>query len=247
MNALMLNIAIVQIKNSTNKEENFKTIMGFLKQLETEEVDLILFPECALSGFSGKITECTLENLESYLVQIQHWTKLHNKSVVLPTAIVEDKIYNSGFYFNQGERQRFYKLGLTESELKFFSVPEIPTPKTFHCKGTKFALIICIEAEHEPWTYFKPGEAELILWPGYWGWEKGDEWNETKSGKDEANLIYKNMREWKLPLIQANFAYNDSADHRPTGPKGLSVVVDQENRVIRRGEHEAEGFFIIKI
>lgn len=247
----MLTIATVQIKNSTNTQGNFATILNFLKLFETQEVDLILFPECALSGFSAAIKDCTAEALEIYFKQIEEWSRVHQKDVILPTAMVEEnKNFNSGFHFQQGRRQRFYKVGLTESEVKFFSTPQTLTPKVFECKGFKFALLICIEAEHPAWTYFKPTEADFILWPGYWGWEPEDDWSEHKKSKKEENLIYKNMQEWQLPLIQANFAYNHSTDPgvpAPTGPKGLSVVVDKENNLVTRGELEQESYTLVKV
>jgi hypothetical protein len=60
-----------------------------------------------------------------------------------------------------------------------------------------------------PWEFFKDGEVDVVLWPGYWGWEQGEEWNESCQAS-----------QWKVPLIQANFAFNDVGDERTRGPHG---------------------------
>ena len=52
--------------------------------------------------------------------------------------------------------------------------------------------MICFEAQASPRDFFDRGEADLILWPGYWGWEKYETWNKHKKD-DELNLIFQNM------------------------------------------------------
>lgn len=243
----MIKLGITQIKSSTDIDENMNSIMQALAHFESSDVDLVFFPECSLSGFSGKIKECTLELLNPYLDRVEQWARQHQKHVVLPTAIVEgDKIYNSGFIFKPESKQRFYKTGLTESEVKFFSLPEAPANKIFNIKGYNLALIICYEAELGPWKYFAQGEADIILWPGYWGWNEGDSWGELKN-ETEPNLIYQNNKSWKLPIIQANFAFNDLSDYRASGPHGMSMFVNSDNSLAGCGELDSESCYEIHI
>jgi hypothetical protein len=103
---------------------------------------------------------------------------------------------------------------------------------------------MCFEAEHAPWTYFAEGSADAILWPGYWGWTLIDEWSEERA-PGKPNSIHANMRRWRMPLVQANFAKNDLEGRTGPGPEGLSFVVDGDNRLVHRGPHlEAEGFLV---
>jgi predicted amidohydrolase len=238
----MLNIGIAQIKNSIDVQTNFDSIWRFLDLFKSNHVDLILFPECALSGFSASIKNCSLDSLESYLSKISDWAFESGIDVVLPTAIMDGKIYNSGFIFTSDKRVQFHKLGLTESEKQFFSTPEIESKKKFHCKNYSYGLLICMEAQQEPWRYFSNSEVDFILWPGYWGWDEKDQW----TPQNEENLVFKNSIEWRKPLIQSNFAFNDSGDLRK-GPKGLSVVIDQSNQLAFRGSHESESGFIVTL
>lgn len=242
----MLKVGIAQIRNSVEVEENFRTIKSCLKAFEANKPDVILFPECALSGFSSKIKDCTLDVIRSYLDVVDSWSKQNDTAVFLPTALKSNNIYNTGFCFQNGSIQQFHKVGLTESEKKFFSIHDVPHSKIFHLNGYRIGLLICFEAEMKPWEYFPSGSVDLILWPGYWGWSKDDVWDITKSNGEE-NKVFKNMLEWKVPLIQSNFAFNDLNDYRKSGPHGLSVFISSDNSVAGRGEYEEESCYLIEV
>lgn len=235
---------VSQIKNSTNIEQNFESIMRSLTWFQSTDAKIILFPECSLSGFSGKIKECTPELLAPYLEKVERWSFENNKVVILPTAIFDGDIYNTGFVFCQGQRSQFYKVGLTESEKKFFSLPKNSTQKVFEIDGLKIGILICYEAQMEPWQFFNEGEVDLILWPGYWGWKEDDEWAELKK-EGEENLIFKNMKQWKVPLIQSNFAYNSPEITSSTRPSGLSFFIDEENELVARGSFKKESCHLL--
>jgi predicted amidohydrolase len=243
----MLKIGVAQIKNSGNIEENFNTIQNALCLFEKTEVDLVLFPECSLSGFTGKLNCCTIDGLSSYLSKVEAWSLKNKKHVFLPSAIIEDdKVFNSGFFFGEEQAQNFFKQGLTDSEKTFFSLPSVESKKVFEVKGYKLALIICFEAEQATYEYFNKGEADIILWPGYWGWEEGETWGELKKN-GETNKIFQNMKEWNIPLIQSNFSFNDLSDHRGTGPHGLSMFVNSNNTLYSKADPDSESCYEIHV
>ena len=243
----MLSVGISQIPNSADIAKNFENICALLEKFEKTDVDVILFPECSLSGFTSKMRECSKEILAPYILKIQNWVRQTGIEVVLPTAIVEnEKIFNSGYWFKENEHQRFYKTGLTDSEKSFFSLPSDFSPKVFQVKDYSLALLICFEIEHAPWTYFRDGSADLILWPGYWGWTIEDKWaNEKQQGKP--NQVFINMATWQIPILQSNFAYNDLDGHKGAGPEGLSFVIDQDNKNIFKGPHLEKNGFIVSL
>ena len=242
----MIKIGVAQIKNSIDLKENFENIKKCLNIFKETEADLILFPECSLSGFSAKIGECTLESISSYLEELQNWSKINNKMIILPTALKEDKIYNTGFIFHNDETERFYKIGLTESEEKFFSIPENYKKKVHELKGYKFIPLICLEAQLEYDLYFKKGDVDFVLWPGYWGWKEKDKWESLKSDGDE-NPVYTNVTNWSVPLIQSNFAYNDLGGGKENGPHGLSIVVDKNNELVYRSSFDRQECFLVEL
>ncbi len=80
-------------------------------------------------------------------------------------------------------------------------------------------MLICFEIEHAPWTYFKNGSVDAILWPGHWGWTLDDKWPEEKQlGKP--NQVFMNMISWQMPILQSNFSQNDLDGHKGAGPEG---------------------------
>ncbi len=207
---------------------------------EGRGVDLILFPECSLSGFSSKISECSEAVLQPYLENIQEWSNRTGVQVVLPTAIVrEGNIYNSGFVFAKNGKQQIYKIGLTDSEKNFFSLPTDSAPKVLQVRGYRLAILICHEAENAPWMYFNPESVDAILWPGYWGWTQESRWVESK--------VFLNHTHWKIPLLQANFSQNKLDGYEGSGPEGLSHIVGSDNQVVHLGAHLQEDAFIVNL
>lgn len=243
----MLSVGIAQIPNSADISKNFENICGLLEKFKKTDVDVILFPECSLSGFTSKMRECSKEALVPYILKMQNWVNQTGIEVVLPTARVEnEKIFNSGYWFKENENQRFYKTGLTDSEKNFFSLPSDLSPKVFHLKNYKLAVLICFEIEHSPWTYFEKGAADAILWPGYWGWTLEDKWADKKL-QGKPNQVFINMASWQMPILQSNFAYNDLDGHKGVGPEGLSFVIDQDNKHIFTGPHLEKNGFIVTL
>lgn len=242
----MISIGVAQIANSLEVDKNFQTIVGFLSRFKSEGVNLVVFPECGLSGFSAKMKDCTVDYLRPYIEQIQQWSSDSDIQVILPTAIVDNqKIYNSGFWFKGKSRIPFYKLGLTDSEQKFFATPEYETQKVFKIGDFKCGILICKEAQQEPWQYMAPAEVDFLIWPGYWGWTKDCKWQAVTDEK--RNLVFENSLIWKAPLIQANFAYNDLGGQSGSGPEGLSMVVDSDNSLFFQGDHLRESGFIVQL
>jgi predicted amidohydrolase len=156
------------------------------------------------------------------------------------------RVYNSGFWFRGNAISRFQKIGLTDSETKFFSVSPQHRQKVFVLNGYRCALLICREAQQASAEYFTPGEADLVLWPGYWGWTAQSVWGPLSEEKIP-NLVFENMSHWKVPLIQANFSGNNMGDARSSGPEGLSVVVDESNILRYRAPQKQESAFVVTV
>jgi len=191
--------------------------------------------------------ECNRSVLQPFLDEIQVWTSKTKIDVVLPTAFVEDdKVYNTGFWFTPNGNHQFYKLGLTESEKKFFSIPPSKTQKIFQKGDYNFGILICYEAEHQPWTYFTKDSVDIILWPGYWGWTPEMEWSAQRD-VDKINPIFQNMTQWQCPLLQSNFAKNNLVGHNGPGPEGLSFILSSDNELVYKGPHLKEDGIVVKL
>jgi hypothetical protein len=69
---------------------------------------------------------------------------------------------------------------------------------------------------------------------------------EFKNNSEE-NGIYRNMQQWRRPLLQSNFAFNDLADYRASGPHGLSMFVNSDNSLRGQGGFDLEACYRIGI
>jgi predicted amidohydrolase len=235
-----MKIASVQIPNSISIEDNFKNILRSLKDALEEGCELVLFPECSLSGFTSEMKKCTMDFLKPFLDQIREISFQKNVTIVLPSAYVEEtKIYNAIFIFDSNKMMIQYKIGLTESEQRFFSIPESTHPKIFTLKGIRVGVLVCFEAQMAPYSFIKEGEVDLILWPGYILSGDKKEWNVV-----EKNEVYQNMTYWKVPLIQSNFSFNDLSIGKERGPDGHSVVLDKNNNLVQRGKYQENDIII---
>jgi predicted amidohydrolase len=233
-------IASIQIPNSLSVEENFIHILNSLQTAILKECELIVFPECSLSGFTSEMKKCSMDFLKPYLDQIREISLKKNITIILPSANVENsKTYNAIFIFDSNQMTIQYKVGLTESEKKFFSIPEIKHSKIFTTKGIRIGILICFEAQQSPFSFIKEGDVDLILWPGYISSGTKKDWNAV-----EKNEVYENMTHWKVPLIQSNFSFNHSSIGKDRGPDGHSIILDKNNNLVQRGKYKENDIVI---
>jgi hypothetical protein len=106
--------------------------------------------------------------------------------------------------------------------------------------GFKFITFICMEAQELFNIYFNNEDVDFRVWSGHWGWSKNDTWKAIKNDGG-CCLVYSNMLKWQRPLIQTNFAYNDSLDFRGNGPHGVSMIVNSDNSHFNNGAIDQES------
>ena len=235
-----MKIASVQIPNSLKVEDNFDNILSSLKSAVDAGCELVVFPECSLSGFTSEMKKCSMNFLKPFLDQIREISFQQNMTVVLPSAYVEgEKVYNAVFIFDSNEVTIQYKIGLTESEQRFFSIPENKHSKIFIAKGIRIAILVCFEAQMDPYSFIKEGECDLILWPGYISSGEKKGWDNL-----EKNEVYQNMTYWKVPLVQSNFSFNDLSIGKDRGPDGHSIVLNKNNNLLQRGKYQENDIII---
>lgn len=238
-----MKIASIQIPNSLSVEENFNNILSSLRNAISEGCELVVFPECSLSGFTSEMKKCSMNFLKAYLDQMKEISFQQNITIVLPSAYVEEeKVYNAVFIFDSNEVTIQYKIGLTESEQQFFSVPENSHSKVFTTKGIRIGVLVCFEAQMSPYSFIKEGEVDLILWPGYILSGEKKDWNNL-----EKNEVYQNMAQWKVPLVQSNFSFNDLSIGKDRGPDGHSIVLDKNNNLVQRGKYQDNDIIITNL
>ena len=243
----LLRIAICQVENRVDIDANRDEALKFLRRVAPSKPDLVLFPECFLTGFSAAVRQSDFSRVQTALFDIRALAEEIGCEVLLPSALKTSQGYlNSGFHLRPGrDPSLFFKESLTESEVQFFT-PGKNSARHFSIKGYWLALLICKEASDPAWSLLDPMlPPDAILWPAYWGWDQEVQWDGRLEGL--AGEIRANMAEWKSPLIQATFSSNHGSDDRASGPSGRSVAVDSSNELRFSAKAGEPDCFVVEL
>lgn len=193
------------------------------------KADLVLFPECALTGFTSLVKHTDYSEVFKSLEVIQEVVDRGKATVIVPSVVkVKDAFFNSAFVMNPGQSSiQIFKEGLTDSEKGFFTAG-VNKSRQFTVNGYRIGLLICFEATQDPWRYLLERELpEIILWPAYWGGEEEPTWNE-KLTKDDLK-VFQNNKIWKTQILRTTFYENHENIGQKHGPFGQSLVIDDNN------------------
>ena len=168
-----MNLIALQIKTSTNFEEN----LIHLKELINScgEDSLILAPELALSGFSyDRMIEASNFSLKA----IDDIKVLSSNKIIALTFITkkDENFFNTLHIFHNQKivhtqsKLQLFPLG---NELEYFSSGNEKDIKIIEINGIKIATLICFELRF-PRLWEKVKGADIILNPAMWGLKRKD-------------------------------------------------------------------------
>lgn len=235
-------IGIAQIENTPDLTENLSTIEKSIRDLAQRGARLVVFPECALSGYTPKILEYTEVQISKLVSQVRTVAAEEKVSVFLPTLGFDgNNRLNSAVLISEdgGLTRKFSKIGLTPSDQRVF-VEAGEHNRIFDIEGTRFAVLFCAEAMEPAWKYVSSLDSfDAILWPGMWGWRKDLNWS-SPSGQNGQEIV-DNLREWRRPLVQANFSATRGHPYGDEFDGGRSFVLSPACEVLAEGRaNEAE-------
>ena len=139
-----MKITLVQIKSSENISRNLEKHELYVRNINS---DLIIFPECSLSGYNLKkikhLNKDSYAKIKIALHRMQELCVLENKTIILGMPLLE-----KGYMFNcacllkpDGKLSFYKKISLTEEEEDIFHKGK--NIFTFTMFDKKFGLIIC--------------------------------------------------------------------------------------------------------
>ena len=157
-----LRVAAGQFKLQPNLKKNLEKIEDYLKRAKKNNVDLIVFPECALTGYPPRDTK-TIDfvnqgKTEQALQQIQKRAKEFSIAIAIGIAWKdENNIWrNRAFFIDEnGKILEYYdKIQQTSHERKFFiDGDRLPA---FEWKGLKLGMLICMDMRYpELWRLMR--------------------------------------------------------------------------------------------
>jgi predicted amidohydrolase len=245
----MLRIGIAQIHNHFDYGANLRGIESALRVHADGKADLVLFPECATTGFNTGMKNLSEEGIRATVCAVQDLARAHGLSVALPTPWPAGggKFFNSVLLINErGEiAQVFSKIGFQRGEERLF-LSGAPHPRCFELKGYKVGVLICIEASHDPWSYLKQDDApDVILWPGFYSCAPGTTWSDDPT--KEARQIRSNIAHWKAPLLQATCASSPESEKWPDRTFGCSPAISADGMEAYAAHPGLEDMILIEL
>lgn len=165
-----LRVAAGQFQLQPDLEANLEKIKEFLNHAAKKNVDLIVFPECALTGYPPK-DRTTLdyvdhESTEKALGDLKQRAKELHIAIAIGTAWKdEENVWrNRSFFIDEnGEILAHYdKIQQTGHERKFFvDGKRLPT---FQWRGLRIGMLICMDMRFpELWRLMRKDGVNLML------------------------------------------------------------------------------------
>ena len=154
-----MKIAIYQMLIKDNMKDNFEKMKKAIITAAEKDVELIVFPECCLTGYLGitlkSINDVKMDEVCSYLKKIASLAKEQKIAVVTGQYIIRcGKWYNNLIFIDdEGICLTSYDKNHLIDEDCYYIAPGT-IPKVFEYKNIKFMLGICHDiryAEHTMW------------------------------------------------------------------------------------------------
>ncbi len=166
-----MKVSLVQFRSVLGDfDKNSERVVGFLKELQADSPDLVVFPELALSGYFLKdaVYEVSVEKgtPRFYKLTEMSW----DISFLIGGVLKEGyKFYNSAMLFQRGEMRYAHRkvylptYGMFEEQRYFTSGN---TFETFNMAGFRNGVLICEDAWHISSSYIlslKGAEVIFVL------------------------------------------------------------------------------------
>jgi predicted amidohydrolase len=145
----MLRVAAAQMKFRASIAENLKFITATLAKAARAKCDVVLFPECAVTGYNidfSKVDPLAIEVATQVIARAAKENRI-NVIVGCPT-FARRKLFNSALVFDRKGREtfRYNKIHLTPRDAKFFTAGN--SIGFFKIDSVPCAIIICHERRY---------------------------------------------------------------------------------------------------
>lgn len=233
-------VASVQMRSSRDQETNVRNIAEHLKNCARKGAEVVLFPECALTGYYADVIRAgNKDQIEKGIKQVAAACKENRIAAVLGTPTWEgDKLLNSAVIIDSKGTviERYHKIQLAE---------EWPVGgdhlSVFYLNGVPCSVIICHD-ERYPELVRLPvlAGARVIFYPSH---ESGVR-QESKVGPYRAQIQARAV-ENNVFIAHANAPANPDT----TGSHGQSRLIAPDGNIIKEasvfGEDVLIGEFVL--
>jgi len=190
-----MKIALVSLNQAwENKEKNFLLCDSYIQKASNQKVDLIVFPEMTLTGFSTNIEKIAENEITSETIEkISKLAKINNIAIIFGVVIEENTKASNRAYFvdKNGELSLFYKkihpFSFAGEDRYFIAGNEI---KTLQCCDVKIGLSICYDLRFPELYSALAKECDVIVNIANWPEKRIDHWNTLLKARAIENQIF---------------------------------------------------------
>jgi predicted amidohydrolase len=239
-----MKLGVCQMAVSENLGVNTKKIISFIKEAALQDINIVGFPEMALTGYTKEIL--VDENLNSMvqdsLSEIKKACKLHNTAVLVGHPYKDgEELYNSATVFlPDGSTFTYDKKYPTELESKYFEAGK-KEPLVFPFGDAKIGVIICRDQNYPELcrALTKAGAQFIYILSAHFYDPKEARW---KLEKNRAIPITRAV-ENKVYVLLSNFV----GSHLGKVSLGNSLIADPDGAVVVSAGETEEGLLSVSI
>jgi len=170
-----ITVAIAQVEQSKNLAENLATAQEAVVQAHKARAEMILFPECALTGYGPALhnsteTFASARAVENALKQMRAIAREEQMAIIIGSHLpLGDGWTNSAVLISRSGRitGRYDKAHLYGRDIEYYRAGRArPAPASAH--GVKVGLQICFDIRFpEPFRALALAGAQIIVVPSY--------------------------------------------------------------------------------
>ncbi len=193
MDSSILSLGIAQIDIVwENPKKNIEKIKSSISKAKEKNVDLLVFPEVTLTGFSMQIPQISISPKDDLFEEIQQIVTKENIAIILSLIIQEENIYyNRAYLFSPNsspvyqDKRHIFRMG---GEADF--ITPATERKIFEFKGWNIFVISCYDLRFPVWCRNQSNEYDLLIDVANWPQVRRKVWNSLLQARAIENLAY---------------------------------------------------------
>ena len=225
-----LRVGVVQMRLSPDLCINTKNILKYIELARSKKINLLCFPECALTGYIRNHRQVNANDVFSEVSKLQKVSDSSGVALVVGSSLPSrGKIFNTAFIITPHNKvKKYFKRTLTEYDKKYFSHGREGV-RSFGVRGLTCGVLICRD-QNDPLLprRFRKINVLLYLSSHYY---KAQEL-ERKERKNKAFPIVRAI-ENKVYVLKADAV--GSQDGKVS--VGTSMIVDPSGVVVAEAPH----------
>ncbi len=139
---------VAQVKLYNDIAANLATISKYISLASKEDIDILCFPECNITGYVRDFSNVNQNEVMTCLNIIQKRVTYNSVNVIVGAPYFErNKRFNCAIVLlTSGNRDIYHKMNLTSSDEAYFKKGEVPL--IFRVGDAKFGVLICRDQNH---------------------------------------------------------------------------------------------------